>query len=84
MKSSPNKSTIELTAVFNSESKSILKGTMCREHRGFGLNSCVALRKPLISEANWKKRLQFAREHKYWNQWKGVMCSDESRFNVLQ
>ena len=51
-----------------------------------GLNSCVALRKPLISEANQKKRLQFAREHKDWTleQWKKVMWSDESRFTLFQ
>ena len=29
---------------------------MCRELKGLGLNSCVALRKPLISEANQKKQ----------------------------
>ncbi len=51
-----------------------------------GLNSCVALRKPLISEANRKKRLQFAREHKDWTleQWKKVIRSDESRFTLFQ
>ena len=51
-----------------------------------GLNSCVALRKPLISDANQKKRLQFAREHKDWTleQWKKVMWSDESRFILFQ
>ena len=31
--------------------------------KGLGLNSCVALRKPLIRESNQIKRLQFAREH---------------------
>ncbi len=67
--------------MFNSESKSIYTCTMWRE-----LNSCVALRKPLISEANRKKRLQFAREHKDWTleQWKKVMWSDESRFTLFQ
>ena len=44
------------------------------------------LRKPLNSEANWKKRLQFAREHKDWTleQWKKVMWSNESRFTLFQ
>uniref|UniRef100_A0AAQ5XD73 Transposase IS30-like HTH domain-containing protein n=1 Tax=Amphiprion ocellaris TaxID=80972 RepID=A0AAQ5XD73_AMPOC len=38
----------------------------------------VALRKPLISEDDQKKRLQFAVEHKDWtlDQWKKVMRSD--------
>ena len=51
-----------------------------------GLNSCVALRKPLISEANRKKGLQFAREHKDWTleQWKTVIWSVESRFTLFE
>ena len=54
LKSSGRKTTVELGAMFNSESKSISTRTMQRELKGFGLNSCVALRKPLISEANQK------------------------------
>ncbi|KAF7646280.1 hypothetical protein LDENG_00190250 [Lucifuga dentata] len=59
---------------------------MRRELKGLGLNSCVALRKPLISQANQKKRLQFAWEQKDWTleQWKKVMWSDESRFTLFQ
>ena len=85
-KSNQRKTTVELRAMFNSESKSISTRTMWRELKGLGLNSCVALRKPLISEANRKKRLQFAREHKDWTleQWKKVMWSDESRFTLFQ
>ena len=51
-----------------------------------GLNSCVALRKPLITKANQKKRLWFAREHKDWTveDWKKVMWSDESRLTLFQ
>ena len=51
-----------------------------------GLNCCVALRKPLISEATGKERLQYAKEHKDWTveQWKKVMWSDESRFTLFQ
>ena len=58
---------------------------MWRELNGSGLNGSVALRKPLISKTNLKKRLQFAREHKDWTleQWKKVMRSDESTFMVL-
>lgn len=86
MRSNRRKTTVELRAMFNSESKSIYTCTVQRELKGLGLNSCVALRKPLISEANWKKRLQFARELKDWTleQWKKVMWSDESRFTRFQ
>lgn len=55
VRSNRRKTTVELRAMFNSESKSISTRTMRRELKGLGLNSCVALRKPLISEANWKK-----------------------------
>ena len=64
VKSNHRKTTVELRAMFNSESKSVSTHTMWRELRGLGLSSCVALRKPLSSEANRKKRLLFAGEHK--------------------
>ena len=54
-KSNQRKTTGELRGVFNSESKSISTHTMWRELKGLGLNSCVALRKPLISKAKQKK-----------------------------
>ena len=54
------KSSVELTAMFNSESNSISTCTLWTELKGLGLTCCVALRKPLISEANWIKRLHFA------------------------
>ena len=41
--------------MFISESKSISTRTIQREFKGLELNSCVALRKPLISEANRRK-----------------------------
>ncbi len=50
------KQTVEPTAMFNSERKSISTCTMRRELKGLGLNSCVALRRPLISEANREKK----------------------------
>jgi len=59
---------------------------MRRKIKGLGLNSCVAWWKPLISEANQEKRLQFDREHKDWTleRSKEVMWSDESRFTQFQ
>lgn len=48
--------------------------TVQRELKKLGLNSCVALWKPLSSEANKKKGLRFYRDHKEWTleQWKKV------------
>lgn len=51
--------------MYNSEHNSI--PTVWRELWGLGQNSCLALWKPLISEANQKKRLQFAGECKDWS-----------------
>lgn len=56
VKSNHKKATVEPTAMFNSESKSISTCTKRRELKGLGLNSCVALRRPLISEANREKK----------------------------
>ena len=62
--------------MLNSERRSISTHTMRKDLKGFRLSSCVALRKPLISEANLKKRLQFAGEDKDWTleQWKKRSC----------
>lgn len=51
-----------------------------------GLNSCVALRKSLIGEANWKENNLLGRNKdqnlKEWK--KKVMWSDEPKFNLFQ
>ena len=42
-------------------------------------------KKPLISQKNRKRRLLFAKSHLNWtfNDWKKVLFSDESKFNVV-
>lgn len=45
------KSAAELTAALDSESKSTPTQTMCKQLKGSGLNSCAALKNPLITEA---------------------------------
>ena len=76
MRSNSRKTTVELRAMFNSKSKSISTRTMRRELKGLGPNSCIALRKPLISEANHKRLDSGAMEK--------VMWSEESKFNLFQ
>lgn len=46
----------------------------------------MATGKPLLSEANWEKQVQFAREQKDWTeeQWTKIMWSIESRFTPFQ
>jgi DNA-binding CsgD family transcriptional regulator len=51
-----------------------------------GLNGRVARKKPLLSEANRKARLQWAKEHRHWSadDWRNVIFSDESPFTLFQ
>lgn len=62
MKSDHSNPTVGLGAVLKSELKSISEGT----------KQLWSLKKPLISEANQGKRLEFTGEHKEWTQWKKV------------
>ena len=55
VKTNRRKTTAELRAMFNSESKSISTCTVWKELKGLWLSRCVALRKPLITDANQKK-----------------------------
>lgn len=58
-------------AVFN-EIHYIFICAMHRELKGLGPNSCAALRKPFISEANREKSFQLTIDHEDWTpkQWK--------------
>ena len=49
-----------------------------------GLKSRIATKKPLISEINRKKRLEWCKAHQHWTyeQWSKVLFSDESPFSV--
>jgi hypothetical protein len=75
-----------MTSVFNQSAETISTRTVRCELKEMGMRSCVATRKPLVSTANRRKRLQFAMEHKDWTieQWEHVMWSDESRFTLFQ
>ena len=51
-----------------------------------GLHGRVARKKPMLSDKNKVKRVEFARERKLWNAdlWGKVLWSDEKRFNLFQ
>ena len=52
------------------------------------LKGCKARKKPYLSQANKKKRLEFAKKkkknHENWtpDDWGKIVCSDESNFEV--
>lgn len=55
-------------------------------NRRLGLNSWVTIRKSPVTEGNWKKGLQYARQNKDWilEQSEMVMWFDESRVTLFQ
>lgn len=59
--------------------------TVKRRLRGKGLIGRVAAKKPLLRPQNKRKRLQFAKDHDHWtiDQWKSVLWSDESKFQLF-
>lgn len=59
--------------------------TVQRRLREVGLYGRIAARKPFLRAENKKKRLEWARKHKNLtlDQWKNVLWSDESKFEVF-
>lgn len=59
--------------------------TVSRALHRTGFKSCVAVRKPYISDVNRKKRLKFAKEfvNEEINFWKKVLFSDESKYTIF-
>ncbi len=66
--------------------KSVSRWTVARRLRARGFKAYVAKRKPLLSEANIKKRLAWAKVHADWTveDWKKVCFSDETPFSLFQ
>ena len=59
--------------------------TIRRRLREFGLKGCVAVRKPLRTQAYKQKRLEWCWEQKDWTseQWAKMLFSDESIFELI-
>lgn len=59
--------------------------TVKRRLLSAGLRGCVAVKKPKLTIRHKKNRLEWAKEHKNWtiNQWKKVLWSDESKFQIF-
>ena len=52
---------------------------------GSGLHGRIAAKKPLLNDANKKKRLAWAKKHEQWtlDRWKSVLPSDEFKLKIL-
>ncbi|KAF6201613.1 hypothetical protein GE061_004005 [Apolygus lucorum] len=64
---------------------SVSVSTVSRRLREVGMESRVALQKPLLNVGHRAKRRNFAREKRDWNidMWRKVIFSDESRFELF-
>jgi len=78
----------QITNLFNHQNKQkkISRSTVRRALHGEKLKSCVATQKPLISEENRQKRLDWAHAHKNWTvrHFKRVLWSDETMCHLFQ
>jgi transposase len=75
-----------LTEDFNVGRKiPVSKSVINRSLHSWGMIGRVAVRKPLLSARNVKKRLRFAKEHVKWTKekWSKVLFTDESKFDLF-
>ncbi|GBC07625.1 hypothetical protein RclHR1_07590006 [Rhizophagus clarus] len=76
----------EMTKKFSeSLSISVSSNTIKRTLHSEGFFGRAGKRKPFVSEANRKKRLEWCRERRDWDdEWNFIIWSDESRFMIFQ
>lgn len=87
IKRNPKITSSQVSAEIREEiGKEIHPKTVRRTLHRAGYKSRVARKKPLISKANQKKRLEFAKSYKDkpTDFWTNVVFSDESKFNIFQ
>ena len=75
-----------ITELYNhAKDQNVSSKTVSRTLHKMGFWARRPCKKPLISQVNKRKRLGFYHEHKNWavKQWKNIVFSDESKFNLL-
>ena len=75
-----------ITEIYNdAKYQRVSSKTVSRALHKMGFWARRPCKKPLVSRTNKKKRLAFFHKHKTWGikQWKNVVYSDESKFNLL-
>lgn len=86
VKKNRNNSIIELTEKFNNSLEITVSADTVRHilHEA-GYYGRVAKKKPLVSESNSRKRLNWCKERKNWKEeWEKIIFSDESRFEIFK
>jgi hypothetical protein len=70
--------------LYNNVTPSMRMSTLHKEIHELGVNSCIAVKKPFLSDVHKAKRLAFAKEHLHWtiDDWNNVIWTDESFFEV--
>ncbi|CAI9562959.1 unnamed protein product [Staurois parvus] len=60
--------------------------TVCRELHGMGFHGRAAASKPSITKCNAKRLMPWCKARRHWTleQWRRVLCIDQSRFSVWQ
>jgi transposase len=63
----------------------VSRKTVARTLKSFGFSSRIKKKKPKLTEKHKKSRLDWAKKHESWTseEWKNVIWSDESKFNLL-
>ena len=58
--------------------------TLRKEVHDLGLNSCIGVKKPFLSNNHKAERLAFAKEHSHWTleDWSKVIWTDEASFEI--
>ncbi len=76
----------KITTVWNTRTGQHVSDHMVRQAlKTIGLHSRIPRQKPLVSEINRQKRLEWALKHKGWTsrEWRRVLWTDESTFTVF-
>jgi len=84
--SDPNKDAVQICTEMSAEyGLKVSANTIRRRLDAAGLSARVPVKKPLIRTKNRRIRLNFAKEHESWttSDWKKVLWSDESKFNLF-
>jgi transposase len=82
-----HKSFSQIAAAYNEEAVTpVSQWTVRGKMRSLGFHGRAAVRKPLVSEVNRRRRLKWCKERRYWTleQWRSIIWSDESRFTLYQ